>query len=102
LEALRVLTRELIKNGLGTVEISKKLIDKSAFDREDSVNHHIGTTRMSSKREHGFVDKNLRCFDYKNLYISSSSVFPTSSNVNPTFTIVALSLRLADHLRTGV
>jgi choline dehydrogenase-like flavoprotein len=102
LEALRVLTRELIKNGLGTIEISKKLIDKSAFAREDAINHHIGTTRMSSKREYGVVDKNLRCFDYKNLYISSSSVFPTSSNVNPTFTIVALSLRLADHLRTEV
>jgi choline dehydrogenase-like flavoprotein len=102
LEALRVITRELIKNGLGTIEISKKLIDKSAFAREDAINHHIGTTRMSSKREYGVVDKNLRCFDYENLYISSSSVFPTSSNVNPTFTIVALSLRLAEHLRTGV
>lgn len=102
LEALRVITRELVKNGLGTVEISKKLIDKSAFEREDAINHHIGTTRMASKKEYGVVDKNLRCFDYDNLYISSSSVFPTSSNVNPTFTIVALSLRLADHLRTGV
>jgi hypothetical protein len=61
--------------------------------------HHIGTTRMASSGSLGVVDENCRMHGIDNLYIASSSVFPTSGIANPTLTIVALSIRLADHLQ---
>jgi choline dehydrogenase-like flavoprotein len=60
--------------------------------------HHMGTTRMSARPEDGVVDGNCRLHGVDNLYLAGSSVFPTGSNGNPTFTIAAMSLRLADHL----
>ncbi len=62
-------------------------------------NHHMGTTRMSNSEKHGVVDSNCKVFGIDNLYIAGSSVFPTGGAINPTFTIVALSLRLAEHLK---
>ena len=60
--------------------------------------HHMGTTRMSDDPSTGVVDSNCRVFGLSNLFIAGSSVFPTVGQANPTFTIVQLTLRLADHL----
>ena len=60
--------------------------------------HHLGTTRMSEDPAMGVVNSELRSHDLHNLYIAGSSVFPTYGFANPTLTIVALTLRLADHL----
>jgi choline dehydrogenase-like flavoprotein len=62
-------------------------------------NHHMGTTRMANDPAHGVVDANCKVHGIANLHIAGSSVFPTSGAANPTLTIVALALRLADHLR---
>jgi choline dehydrogenase-like flavoprotein len=62
--------------------------------------HHIGTTRMAFSSSGGVVDTNCAIFDFPNVCIASSSVFPTGSHANPTLTIVAVALRLASHLRT--
>ena len=64
--------------------------------------HQLGTTRMSSEADAGVVDPNLRCHDIPNLYVSGSSVLPTFGFANPTLTIVALTLRLAEHLRRSL
>jgi len=61
--------------------------------------HQMGTTRMSDDPRRGIVDRNCRVHSVHNLYVAGSSVFPTSGYVPPTFTIVALALRLAKHLR---
>jgi len=61
-------------------------------------NHHMGTTRMADSPEKGVVNKDCRVHGIENLYVAGSSVFPTSGFVNPTLTLVALALRLADHL----
>lgn len=61
--------------------------------------HYLGTTRMSSLPQHGVVDENCKVHDLSNLYIASSSVFSTSSYANPTLTVVALAIRLADHMK---
>ena len=62
--------------------------------------HHIGSTRMASNPKLGVVDHQSAVFDTPNLFIASSSVFPTSGHANPTLTIVAMAIRLAEHLRT--
>jgi choline dehydrogenase-like flavoprotein len=61
--------------------------------------HHIGTTRMAEHPRQGVVDLNSRVHGMSNLYIAGSSVFPTGGWAFPTFTLVSMSLRLADHLR---
>ncbi|MBB3457018.1 choline dehydrogenase-like flavoprotein [Rhizobium sp. BK313] len=64
--------------------------------------HQIGTTRMGANRHEAVVDRNLKVFDLKNLYVASSSVFPTSGQANPTLTAMAFSVRLAQHLIESV
>lgn len=65
-------------------------------------NHHMGTTRMADSPNKGVVDANCQVFGINNLYIAGSSVFTTCGTVNPTLTIVALALRLADRLRSSL
>ncbi len=67
--------------------------------RTHGSSHHMGTTRMAATAERGVVDADCRVHGLENLYVAGSSVFPTSGCSNPTLTIVALALRLADHLR---
>ena len=60
--------------------------------------HHIGTTRMHDDSRRGVVDPDGRVHGLRNLYVAGSSIFPTSGLSNPTLTILAMTLRLADHL----
>ena len=60
--------------------------------------HQIGTARMGATRADGVVDGDLRCFDAPNLFVASSAVFPTSGQANPTLSIIAFAVRLAEHL----
>ncbi len=64
--------------------------------------HHIGTARMSSDPKRGVVDPQCRTHDVENLYMAGSAVFPTSGSANPTLTIVALAIRIADQLKTAL
>lgn len=63
--------------------------------------HHSGTTLMSESADNGVVDVNLKVFGMDNLYVVGSSIFPTNGWVNLTYTIVALSCRLAKHLKSS-
>jgi hypothetical protein len=60
--------------------------------------HQIGTTRMGRDPKNSIVDADCRVHGMNNLFIASSSVFPSSSQANPTFLAIALAMRLADHL----
>jgi choline dehydrogenase-like flavoprotein len=62
--------------------------------------HHMGTTRMAHTEREGVVDRDSKVFGVDNLFIAGSSVFTTSGSANPTLTIVALALRLAEHIKT--
>ena len=64
---------------------------------EDTYHHH-GTTRMAATPSEGVTDAQCKVFGTENLYIAGSSVFPTCGYANPTLTIVALAIRLGDHL----
>ncbi|MBH0113605.1 GMC family oxidoreductase [Novosphingobium sp. YJ-S2-02] len=97
---------ELDRLGLGKVAKAPWLSGKQrewTFDPLVSAHpiggyHHMGTTRMAATPSQGVVDAQCRVHGVDNLYVAGSSVFPTSGWANPTFTIVALALRLADQI----
>jgi choline dehydrogenase-like flavoprotein len=91
------------ERNIGRVRISDWLLeDKPTPPRvgEDDVAgyHHMCTTRMSDDPRQGVVDRNCRVHGTTNLFLGGSSVFATTGHANPTYTIVQLALRLADHL----
>ncbi len=92
-EALRV---ELARTGFG--DLAMDLMDQESWPINQDASHHIGTTRMGSDPATSVVDANLLLHATSNLYVSGASVFPTSGCANPTYTIVALAVRLAEHL----
>ena len=95
---LHFLGTEIGRTGFGRLRSS--MSDHEAWPEDFSSNeHHMGTTRMHRDRTLGVVDENCRVHSLANLYIAGSSVFPTGGANNPTLTIVALALRLADHLK---
>lgn len=61
--------------------------------------HHLGTARMHYDPTRGVVDKHCRVHEMANLYVAGGAVFPTGGYANPSLTIVALALRLANHLK---
>ena len=75
-----------------------RLLPDTTPPRLDVGWHHMGTTRMSASPTNGVVDEDGRVHGMGNLYVTGSSVFPTGGYANPTLTILALALRLADHL----
>jgi choline dehydrogenase-like flavoprotein len=64
--------------------------------------HPMGTTRMNPSPRRGVVDANSRVHGQRNLFVAGNSVFPTGGYANPTFTLVAMSMRLADFIIRGV
>ena len=68
---------------------------------DPNAHHHAGTTRMHDDPTHGVVDRHGRAHGFENLYLTGGSVFPTAGFANPTLTVVALALRLGDHLGPG-
>lgn len=102
---IRVMTNwvdsELKRLGLGSVESHDWLAAEDSVWPPDLIGgyHHMGTTRMSAGPAEGVVDSDCKAHSLDNLYIAGSSVFPTASFVNPTYTILGLATRLADHLK---
>ncbi len=93
-------TTELIARGLGRLGVGRmRLIEtEGPFPRAWGGTHHSGTTRMSRDPSKGVVNADCRMHQVQNLYMAGSSVFATLGASNPTFSIVALAIRLADHL----
>ncbi|HNP28804.1 MAG TPA: GMC family oxidoreductase [Nitrospirales bacterium] len=84
---------------LGRVQLPQWLEQDGESEWMGGSYHHMGTTRMAENPKMGVVNEHCRMHGVNNLYLAGSSVFPTSGFVNPTFTIIALALRLADHLQ---
>lgn len=94
------LVDEFRSAGVGRLETSLAEADPWPIDQDAS--HHMGTTRMGTDRASSVVDPDGLVHGTENVFAAGASVFPTSGCANPTFTIVALSIRLAEHLRTRV
>lgn len=76
------------------------LRDAKPWPIDQDASHHLGATRMGDDPRSSVVDRDLKVHGLENVYCAGGSVFPISGCANPTFTIVALSIRLAQHLRS--
>jgi choline dehydrogenase-like flavoprotein len=94
-----LLAHELGKAGVARMNIRHMDPDDDPRDHVASSCHHMGTTRMHVDPRQGVVDADCRVHGIANLYVAGSSVFPTYGQTAATYTIVALALRLADHLK---
>jgi hypothetical protein len=99
IKVYHLLARALENTGTGKLKFTPEDMPDLIRQELGVGSHHIGTTRMADDPKQGVVDANCKLHSLHNLYIASSSVFPTSSFANPTLTIVAIAIRLADHLK---
>lgn len=100
LEVYGALDREIERLGLGSLEGT--LTDEDPWPINQDASHHMGTTRMGREPADSVTDPNLLVRGSGNVYAAGASVFPTSGCANPTYTIAALSIRLARHLEQVV
>lgn len=91
--AQTMLVREFAASGFGRLELEN--MDNSVAM---STHHNMGTTRMHADPRKGVVDANGKVHGLSNLFATGGSVFPTGGYANPTLTMIALAVRLADHL----
>lgn len=92
-----LVAKEFTRLGLGSfrlAEMTPALIDASV----QGHNHHAGTTKMADAARDGVVDRHCKVHGTDNLYVAGSSVFPTIGYAGPTMMLMALALRLGDHL----
>ncbi len=94
----QIIAAEFERSGLGKLEI-ELTDDDACWQSVKGSYHHIGTTRMSMNPRRGVVNEHCQVHGISNLYIAGSSVFPTSGLSNPTLTIIALAVRLADQIK---
>jgi choline dehydrogenase-like flavoprotein len=97
-DTMKELGRQLLSAGTGMIRLNydTRAEWEAALDWGD---HHLGTTRMHADPQQGVVDANSRVHGIGNLFVAGSGVFPTYSASNPTLNLVALTLRLAQHLK---
>lgn len=88
------------REGLGRIEF--ETYGDDPYWGTTTAWHQMGTLRMADSPASGVVDRNCQVFGMPDLYVASGAVFPTVGRANPTLTIVALSLRLADHLKESM
>jgi choline dehydrogenase-like flavoprotein len=96
----QALKTTLESKGIARVNLSPYLTDPTANwkERAYSLYHHMGATRMSNSAKDGVVDTWGRIHGIGNLYIAGTSVLPTGSSSNPSYTALALAFRTAQHI----
>jgi choline dehydrogenase-like flavoprotein len=96
--AIALLAAEFARTGVGRLDYEPDTVEAEMTRYGAYPGHHIGTARMGSDPRDSVVDANCRVHGVDNLFVASAAIFPTSSQANPTLTVVAMSLRLAAHL----
>jgi choline dehydrogenase-like flavoprotein len=96
----RLVEEEFARLGLAQLQRASWL-DELIPRRPDVLDsyHPAGTTRMGLDPRHAVVDTDCQVFGVHGLYVAGSSVFPTSGAANPTLTVAAIALRVADHIK---
>jgi choline dehydrogenase-like flavoprotein len=98
-EGVTLLAEACASAGVGRVFVPPYGEEVPALEAVNGGWHQMGTTRMSRDVKAGVVDEHCRVHGVANLFVAGSSVFPSCGFANPTFTILTLAIRLADHLR---
>ena len=93
-QALRV---ELIRLGLPELDWHSGILGGERPAMVDTY-HPMGGLRMGLDPAASVVDPDLKLHGLQNLYVASCAVYPTGGSSNPTFTLMALTMRLAEHL----
>jgi choline dehydrogenase-like flavoprotein len=101
MQTLRLLQRDFASSGVAQLEFDDNTLHDLVAASTPVGGHHIGTARMAESSRHGVVDPNGAVHGFPNLYCAGSAVFPTCGHANPTLTLVALAVRLADHLKAA-
>jgi len=95
---LEVLSQEFAASGVARFEYNAESLEEDLTRFGAYGGHHIGTTRMGIDERTSVVDAQCQVHSVNNLFVAGSAVFPTSSQANPTLTLIALSLRLGHTL----
>ncbi len=97
-----IIGQELARAGVGRVRLREFFREEDDMEWPVGTNagwHHMGTTRMGTDLNKSVVDSNCQVHGINNLYVAGAACYVTASAPNPTLTIVALSLRLSDHVK---
>lgn len=97
--SIGLLASDLAASGVGRMDYAPQSVEAEMTRYGAYGGHHIGTARMGDDPRTSVVDRECKVHGVANLFIASSAVFPTSSQANPTLTVIALALRLASRLR---
>jgi len=97
--AHRLIREELQRSGTAHLLFDETVLRDEVRGQKAVGGHQMGITRMANNASEGVVDERCRIHGVDNLYVASSSVFPTSGHANPTLTIVALAIRIADDVK---
>ncbi len=95
----------LVREEFGRIGLPQPVLDPWVAEGrpQDAIiidmGHTAGTTRMAADPHHGVVDADCRVHGVDGLFIAGGSVFPTNGHANPTLMMLALAIRLADHLK---
>jgi choline dehydrogenase-like flavoprotein len=95
---LAELGRQMLASRTGMIKLNYNRREEW-LSAMDWGNHHLGTTRMSADPKNGRGGRQSQVHGVPNLYVAGSSVFPTYGASNPTLNLLALTLRLGDHLK---
>jgi choline dehydrogenase-like flavoprotein len=95
---LDTIAAEIARSGIGQLTYDAATLEEDLLRFGAYGGHHIGTARMGTDPRTSVVDAQCRVHSTDNLFVAGSAVFPTSSQANPTLTLIALSLRLGRHL----
>jgi len=98
--SIALLADDFRQSGIGSFDYDPDRVEDEMTRYGAYGGHHIGTARMGVDPRLSVVDANCRVHGVGNLFIASAATFPTSSQANPTLTLVALTLRLSMHLKT--
>ena len=99
IKAQRLIAHEVGRSGFGRMRIEMGEEANDFLENAEGNGHHMGTARMDDDPARGVTDGNAKVHYTSNLYVAGSSLFPRCGWANPTLTIVATSIRLADHLK---